>query len=114
MYMYPITYVTTPFFSQLVRFAGICSDISGFAERMHLLKEYIKFTANYFKKNYEVKLLEKTFNRFLCHHSDTLLKYGPNIQDLLYICSNFKHPCALFSCLKHDGIYKLACILAPI
>ena len=42
------------------------------------------------QRNYQVKLLEKTFNRFLCHHSDTLLKYGPNIQDLLYVCLNFK------------------------
>ena len=66
------------------RFADICSDISGFAERVHQM--YCKLL----QRNYELKLLEKTFNRFLCHHSDTLLKYGPNIQDLLYVCLNLK------------------------
>ena len=72
------------FFSDFLRFADICSDISGFAERVQQI--YCKLL----QRNYEVKLLEKTFNRFLCHHSDTLLKYGPNIQDLLYVCLNFK------------------------
>ena len=74
----------TFFFSQLVRFADICSDISGFAERVPQI--YCKLL----HRNYEVKLLEKAFNQFLCHHSDTLLKYGPNIQDLLYVYLNFK------------------------
>ena len=55
------------FFSQLVRFSTICSNTSGFAERVHLIYQKL------LKRNYDKKKLEKTFNKFTCHYSENLI-----------------------------------------
>ena len=47
------------FFSQLVRFSTICSNTSGFAERVHIIYQKL------LKRNYDKKKLEKTFNNLL-------------------------------------------------
>ena len=72
------------FFSQLVRFSTICSEISGFAERVSIL--YHKLL----KRNYNEYLLEKTFKRFLCHYSDKLLKYNTNFNKLWQVCTQYQ------------------------
>ena len=43
------------FFSQLVRFSTICSNTSGFAERVHIIYQKL------LKWNYDKKKLEKNF-----------------------------------------------------
>ena len=71
------------FFSQLVRFSTICSNTSGFAERVHIIYQKL------LKRNYDKKKLEKTFNKFTCHYSENLIKYDIPIQKLWQVCLNY-------------------------
>ena len=71
------------FFSQLVRFSTICSNTSGFAERVHIIYQKL------LKQNYDKKKLEKTFNKFTCHYSENLIKYDIPIQKLWQVCLNY-------------------------
>ena len=48
------------FFSQLVRFANICSNFAGFAERVKLV--FNKLLA----RKYDKELLKRTFQKFVC------------------------------------------------
>ena len=54
-------------FSQLVRFSKICSNTSGFAERIHIIYQKLLIL------NYDKKKLEKTFNKFTYHYSENLI-----------------------------------------
>ena len=71
------------FFSQLVRFSTICSNTSGFAERVHIIYQKL------LKRNYDKKKLENTFNKFTCHYSENLIKYDIPIQKLWQVCLNY-------------------------
>ena len=73
------------FFSQLVRFSTICSNTSGFAERVHIIYQKL------LKRNYDKKKLEKTFNKFTCHYSENLIKYDIPIQKLWQVCLNYNY-----------------------
>ena len=64
------------FFSQLVRFANICSKFAGFAERVKLV--FNKLLA----RKYDKVLLETTFHKFV---------FTPNIQHLLQSCLDFQN-----------------------
>ena len=67
----------------MVRFSTICSNTSGFAERVHIIYQKL------LKRNYDKKKLEKTFNKFTCHYSENLIKYDIPIQKLWQVCLNY-------------------------
>ena len=71
------------FFSQLIRFVRICSNVHGFAERVKLLWNKL------LDREYDVNTLHTYFNKFLCQYSEEVMKYGHNIPDLLQFCLNF-------------------------
>ena len=71
------------FFSQLIRFMRICSNVFGFAERVQLLWNKLVH------RNYETSMLQRYFNKFLCQYSDEVMKYGHDLQDLLQYCLSF-------------------------
>ena len=66
----------------MVRFSTICSNISGFAERVRIIYKKL------LKRNYDKKL-GKTFNKFTCHYSENLIKYDIPIQKLTQVCLNY-------------------------
>ena len=68
------------FFSQLIRFMRICSNIFGFAERVKLLWTKL------IHRNYEASILKRYFTKFLCQYSDEVIKYGHDIHGLLQFC----------------------------
>ena len=63
-------YAITHFFSQLVRFANICSNFAGFAERVKLV--FNKLLA----RKYDKELLKRTFHKFACQYSDCARFYS--------------------------------------
>ena len=69
----------------MVRFSTICSNTSGFAERVHIIYQKL------LKRNYDKKKLEKTFNKFTCHYSENLIKYDIPIQKLWQVCLNYNY-----------------------
>ena len=71
------------FFSQLIRFLRICSNISGFAERVKLLWSKLV------KRNYEEAILSRYFRKFVCHYSDEIVKYGCDLSYLLQFCLDY-------------------------
>ena len=72
------------FFSQLIRFTRICSNLSGFAERVLLI--YNKLT----NRGYDNCSLHNTFNKFLSHYSDEVMKFDHDINDLFQFCVNYE------------------------
>ena len=80
------------FFSQLVRFANICSNFAGFAERVTFV--FNKLLA----RKYDKELLERTFHKFVCQYSDIVLGFTPNIQHLLQSGLDFQN------CVPPGGI----------
>ena len=71
------------FFSQLVRFSRICSNIYGFAERVKLLWHKL------LDRNYEAVVLQRYFKKFLCQYSEDILKYGCGVSDILQFCLEY-------------------------
>ena len=78
------------FFSQLVTFANICSNFAGFAERVKLVFNKLLFNKLLARK-YDKELLKRTFHKFVCQYSDTVLGFTPNIQNLLQSCLEFQN-----------------------
>ena len=69
----------------MIRFANICSNFAGFAERVKLV--FNKLLA----RKYDKELLERTFHKFACQYSDIVLGFTPNIQHLLQSCLDFQN-----------------------
>ena len=67
----------------MVRFSKICSNTSGFAERVNIIYQKL------LERNYDKKKLEKTFNNFTCHYSENLIKYDIPIQKRWQVCLNY-------------------------
>ena len=68
-----------------MRFANICSNFAGFAERVKLV--FNKLLA----RKYDKELLKRTFQKFFCQYSDIVLGFTPNIQYLLQSCLDFQN-----------------------
>ena len=81
----PLQICYNTFFSQLVRFANICSNFAGFAGQVKLV--FNKLLA----KKYNKELLKRTFHKFVCQYSDIVLGFTPNIQNLLQSCLDFQN-----------------------
>ena len=64
----------------MIRFSTICSNTSGFTERVHIIYQKL------LKHNYDKEKLEKTFNKFTCHYSENLIKYDIPIQKFWQVC----------------------------
>ena len=100
------------FFSQLIRFLRICSNIHGFAERVQLLWNKLMV------RNYEATVLKRYFKKFICQYSDEIVKYGYSLSDILQYCLEYdashNHSLPIQACLGLTNVTSESLFNQPV